>query len=96
LPRARATYDYEYENKPLMRSSYFHIFLYRYNLLIFIPIFLIGFFFILKASSLGGYTGSTANVKHKSVMPVYDPLKDPHLQDYFERKFRLSSAVNKN
>jgi hypothetical protein len=50
-------------------------------------------FFILLASA-NGYISTSSN--HKSVLPHYDPINDPHLRDYFERKFSLSSAVSLN
>ena len=50
---------------------------------------IIVFFFSITASASGLGAGGSI----KSVLPNYDPINDPHLRDYFERKFSLSSAV---
>jgi hypothetical protein len=47
----------------------------------------------VEASALGGSLGSlNAGSRARSSLQ-YDSLNDPHLRDYFERKFQLSSAV---
>lgn len=37
--------------------------------------------------------GPIISSKHRSHVPQYDSINDPHLREYFERKFSLSSAV---
>lgn len=32
--------------------------------------------------------------KRRKTFSQYDAINDPHLKDYFERKFKLSSAVS--
>ena len=45
-----------------------------------------------RSASVSSFNGSLA--PRRRGMPQYDPINDPHLRDFFERKFRMSSAVN--
>lgn len=39
-------------------------------------------------------SGPIMSSKRRIGVPQYDSINDPHLRDYFERKFSLSSAVS--
>jgi len=44
-----------------------------------------------RSASATSLNGSLA--PRRRGMPQYDSINDPHLRDYFEKKFRMSSAV---